>query len=436
MKLHSYLGGITVKSHKTQSKDCEIKSLVPQADMVYPLLSYGENVVIPCVAIGDKVKIGQKIACAQDDMLGVFSSVSGVVKAIEDRAISNKTQKTIIIENDNNYEEDDFYEVIGLDQMDYDDITEIVGKYGIREYDSSQKPLYEKLKYAKGKSIEYVIINAVECEPYFTSVYRRILEEPELIVNGIKVLRHLFPKAEIVMAIGEDKMDAVIEMEKRLKNEPDTEVAAIENKYPSGDFIYLIYQILGNVYKSDTEAIQNGVISVLADTVCALSTAVLEGIPPMSRVITLSGSESNNPGNYEVLFGTSVDDVIKLSGGVKQEPYMIVNGGVFKGEIIENTDIPVTAGVEGILLLSKKEAPIYEPEECIRCGRCMNVCPDRLVPEKLLKYAVSGKTAGFLKWHGDECSLCGCCSYVCPAHIPLMGYIKDIKSKINKEGEK
>ena len=115
---------------------------------------------------------------------------------------------------------------------------------------------------------------------------------------------------------------------------------------------------------------------------------------------------------------------------------MIVNGGVFKGEIIENTDIPVTAGVEGILLLSKKEAPIYEPEECIRCGRCMNVCPDRLVPEKLLKYAVSGKTAGFLKWHGDECSLCGCCSYVCPAHIPLMGYIKDIKSKINKEGEK
>ena len=387
--------------------------------------------------MGDKIKIGQQIARASDGTLGLYSSVSGKVSVIEDRkGFDLNIYKSIVIENDGEFEEGEFDEVVELEQLSYSQILNLIGAYGIREYRKGGIPLYEKLKLADKNNVQWVIVNGVECEPYFTAIYRRFMDDSEILVNGIKVLKHLFVKADVIVAIGDDKMDAVIEMERRTKNEPKVKVTAVPDIYPGGEAASLIYQLTGRRFEDELQAASEGIVCIQADTLCALSAAVFEGVPPMSRVLTVSGEGCAKPGNYEVLFGTSIAEVIEMAGGKKNEISRIVAGGPFSGVMADDLSVSVTQGLQGILLLSEKEAPEYEAEECIKCGYCVSVCPNRLVPQKLLQFAKNNQMDKFLKWYGNHCTMCGCCTYICPSHIPLTGYFGEMKNKLKDKGVK
>lgn len=412
------------------TKDNEIQSLVPKKEMIYSLIPYNDKEPKPVVKVGEYVKLGQQIAIYKDGTMGVYSSVSGNVKAIEKRLCSdNKFYNSIVIDNDGMFVESEFDEVVGLEQLDEKQLLNLFGAYGILDCSLNNVPIYEKLVQANSENIEYVIINCMECEPYLSSIYRRLLDDPKLFVEGAKIFNHLYPAAKCVFAIGDEKMDAVINMEKNTKNDAYIQVIAIPEKYPGGETLQLIYQITGNMYKTEDEAVLDGVICLNAETLCAVRNAVFDAVVPMSRVITVAGNACEKPGNYEVLLGTTVDDIIEQTGE-KEEAYMVVAGGAMTGTLIEDRHVPVTQAVDAILLLTKQEAPIYEPSDCIRCGHCVNVCPKRLVPEKLLYYAAKENKEAFLKWHGDYCSACGCCSYVCPANIPLTAYIENMNKKI------
>ncbi len=433
MKLHSYLGGIALRPYKEQSKNCEIISIVPEDDMVYPLIPCEGKCPLAYVKAGDKVKIGQQIAGASDGTLGIYSSVSGIVKAVaKKKNYDMKIYDSIIIENDGEFEEGEFDEVVDIEQLSFIQIVNLLGAYGIREYIRGGFSLYEKLKRIGENNANYVIINGVECEPYLTSIYRRFIDDSDMIFDGVRVMKHLFPKSVIIIAIGDDNKEAVAIMEKKIKNEPNVEVEIIPNLYPSGDCCRLIYQISGKAFENEIQALSDGIICINVDTLCAVSNAVFEGLPPMSRVITLSGEGCVNPGNYEVLFGTSIEEVIRFTGGQNEDAYITVAGGPLTGIELTDLNVPVTSSLESILILSKRETENYEPEECIRCSRCAAVCPNRLIPEKLFYYAKKGNYGKFLKWHGDSCSMCGCCSYVCPSHIPLTDYITYMRDSLGE----
>lgn len=437
MKFHSWLGGVVLKAENELSKNHEIESLLPKNDMVFPLMPYSDKIPEAKVRVGEKVKIGQLIAQADDGTMGVYSTVSGQVKNIEKRRCADcKIYESIVVENDGKYDEVEFDDTVELEQINERQLLNLFGAYGIRDYKNNGIPLYEKLYKADSRNVKYIIINCMECEIHLSSIYRRLIDDPDLFIEGAKVFNHMYPKADCIFAIGDDKMDAVIEMEKTTKNEPRIKIMALPNKYPGGETKQLIYQITGNLYADEFDAISDGTICINAETLCAVRNAVFDGVPPMSRVITVSGSESVSAGNYEVLFGTSIDEIISLSGGEKQESYMVVAGGMMSGNIVEDRSVPVTDAVEAVLLLSKKDAPIYNPTDCIKCGYCVNVCPKRLVPAKLFEYIMSNNDSGFVRWHGDACISCGCCSYVCPANIPLTACFDKMNIKISGKGER
>jgi len=436
MKFHSWLGGVTLKSKNEITKKSEIESLVPKKEMVYSLIPYMGKKPQAVVKVGDYVKLGQQIAVCRDGTMGVYSSVSGKIKAIEKRLCSdNLYYNSIVIENDEKFDETEFDEVVELEQLDEEQLLNLFGAYGIRDYRLDNIPLYEKLIQANSKNVRYVIINCMECESYLSGIYRRIMDDPDLFIEGAKVFNHLYPKAKCVFAIGNKKMDAVINMEKSTRSDAYINVIAIPEKYPGGETMQLIYQVTGNIYENERIAIADGVICVNAETLCAVRNAVYDGVVPMSRVITVSGNACENPGNYEVLLGTRIDDIIEQVGE-KEEAYMVVAGGPMTGNLIEERDVPVTEAIEAVLLLTKDEAPIYQPSDCIKCGNCVNVCPKRLVPQKLFSYAKDDNKEAFLKWHGDLCSACGCCSYVCPANIPITAYIEKMNKEMSGRGEK
>ena len=421
----TFKGGIHPYDGKDLSKDKPIKAILPKGDLVYPLSQHIGAPAVPIVAKGDHVLTGQKIAEAGGFVSApIYATVSGAVKAIEQRRVVTGDLATcIIVENDNLYEEVSYGPCRPLEELTKEEIVGMIREAGVVGMGGAGFPTHVKLSPKEPEKIEYVIANCAECEPYLTSDYRRMLEEPEKIVEGMKVILRLFDHAKGILAVEDNKPDCIAALKGLVQNEPDIKVKALQTKYPQGAERQLIYASTGRAIHSGMLPADAGCIVDNVDTIVAINQAVREGKPLMHRIVTVTGDAIADPRNFIVRIGTNYHELVEEAGGFKSEPEKIVSGGPMMGFALFGLDVPTTA----LLCMTGDEVSRYEPSACINCGRCVEVCPGRVMPSKLADFAEHGDAERFLAYNGMECCECGCCSFVCPAKRPLTQVIKSMR---------
>lgn len=425
----TFNGGIHPYDGKELSKDKPIKAVLPKGDLVYPLSQHIGAPAKPIVEKGDRVLTGQKIAEAGGFVSApIYATVSGTVKAIEPRrVVTGDSVMSIIVENDGLYEEVEYPKRKPLDEMTKEEIIECVKEAGIVGMGGAGFPTFIKLSPKEPEKIDYVIANCAECEPYLTSDYRRMLEEPEKLVGGVKVILKLFDNARGILAVEDNKPDCIEKLKELVKDEPRISVKALKTKYPQGAERQIIYATTGRAINSSMLPADAGCVVNNVDTVVAIYHAVIEGKPLMNRIVTVTGDAIADPRNFIVRIGTNYHELVEEAGGFKQEPVKIVSGGPMMGFALFGLDVPTTKTASALLCLTEDEVSQMEPSACINCGRCVEVCPGRVVPKMLAVAAANGDEETFLAGNGMECCECGCCSFVCPAKRHLTQNIKSMR---------
>ena len=435
MGLATFIGGIHPYEGKELSEDKPIKVLEPlQGEiMVYPLSQHIGAPAKPLVAKGDHVLKGQIIAEAGGFIsANVLSSVSGTVKGIESKLVANGAMvQSILVENDG---EEEAIEGFGTDRdatkLSKEEIRKIVKDAGIVGLGGAGFPTHVKLTPKDENAIDYVIVNGAECEPYLTSDYRTMMERPEQIIGGLKVMLQLFDNAKGVIGIENNKPEAIKKLTEMVKDEPRIEVCPLLTKYPQGGERTLIYAVTGREINSSMLPADAGCIVDNIDTVASIYNAVCKTTPLIRKIITVTGDAIAEPQNFEVRLGTNYQRLVEAAGGFKTEPEKLIAGGPMMGMALFGTDIPVTKTNSALLCMSKDEVAANAETPCIRCGKCVSVCPSHIVPVKMMKAALKGDCKAFEKVGGMECMECGSCTFICPAKRPLTQAFKEMRKTV------
>ena len=417
MGLLTFKGGVHPNDGKSLAKDKEIVELLPKGDLVYPLSQHIGAPASPIVKKGDHVLKGQMIAEAGGFVSApIYASVSGTVKAIEPHVNPTGAKvNCIVIENDGQYEEVEYPPVKPLSELTKEEILNMIANAVIVGMGGAGFPTRVKLSPKEPDKIDYIIANCAECEPYITADYRRMMETPELLVEGMKVILKLFDNAKGIFGVEDNKPDCIAKLKELVKDEPRMEVKTLMTKYPQGAERQLIYATTGRAINSTMLPADAGCVVDNVETVISIYNAVVKGIPSMERVVTVSGDGVANPGNYKVLFGTNQRELVEAAGGLKEGCEKVISGGPMMGFAMYTLDTPITKTSSSILCLSKDEVSASTATACINCGRCVEACPSRIIPSRLADLAERHDEAGFVKMNGLECVECGSCSYVCPA---------------------
>lgn len=421
MGLLTFKGGIHPNDGKSLAKDQPIKELLPTGELVYPLSQHIGAPAAPTVKKGDHVLKGQKIADAGGFVSApIYSAVSGTVKAIEKRLTpTGSSVDCIVIENDGEYEEVEYTPVKPVEELNADEIRELIANAGIVGMGGAGFPTRVKLSPKEPDKIEYIIANCAECEPYITADYRRMLENTEELVSGMRVVLSMFPNAKGVFGVEDNKKDCIEKLKAAIKDEPRMEVKALKTKYPQGAERQLIYALTKRAINSTMLPADAGCIVDNVETLVSIHNAVVLGRPLMERIVTVSGDNIQRPGNFKVLLGTNHRELIEAAGGFVEEPKKLISGGPMMGFAMITLDTPVTKTSSAILSLKEDEVTKHPVSACINCGRCVEVCPSRLIPSRLADYSERMDEGSFTAMHGLECVECGSCSYVCPAKRQL-----------------
>lgn len=429
MAQFTFNGGIHPYDGKDLSKDKPMIEFLPTGEMVYPVSQHIGAPAVPIVQKGDLVLAGQKIAEAGGFVsAAVYATVAGTVKGIEKRRVpTGDMVNAIIVENDGTYKEVEYQEVKPLEELTKEEVIGLVKEAGIVGMGGAGFPTHVKLSPKEPEKIEYVIANCAECEPYLTSDYRRMIEEPEKLIGGLKVELKLFENAKGILAIEDNKPDCIKLFKGLTKDEPRIEVRALKTKYPQGSERHLIYAVTKRAINSTQLPADAGCIVNNVDTLVAVNRAVMEGKPLMHRIVTVTGDAILNPCNFIVRCGTNYSELIDAAGGFKVQPEKIISGGPMMGFALFDLNVPVTKSSSALLCLSKDEVSECEPSACINCGACVEVCPGRVIPSRLADFSEHGNEEMFLKYDGMECCECGCCSFICPAKRNLTQSIKSMR---------
>lgn len=434
----TFKGGVHPFEGKELAKDQPIKEVLPKGNLVYPLSQHIGAPATPVVAVGDRVLKGQKIAEAGGFVSSpIYASVSGTVKAIEPRRVAvGDMVNSIVIENDGEFVEVNYTSCDDVTALSKDEILEKVKEAGIVGMGGAGFPTHVKLAPKEPEKIEYIIANCAECEPYLTADYRRMLENPEELIGGMKVILQLFDNAKGVLGIEDNKPDCIEKLTELTKDEPRIEVCALQTKYPQGGERQLIYAVTGRAINSKMLPADAGCIVDNVETIIAVYNAVKFGRPLLKRVSTITGDAIANPGNFLYSIGTNYAELVDAAGGFKTQPEKIISGGPMMGFSMFSLDIPTTKTSSSLLCLTEDEVSKMEPSACINCGRCVEACPEQLIPSRLAKFGERGLMEEFEKWNGLECVECGSCSYVCPARRHIAQSIKTMKKQVLAEKRK
>ncbi len=432
MGLKTFKGGVHPYEGKELAKDAPITEVLPKGDLVYPLSQHIGAPASPIVAKGDTVLKGQKIAEAGGFVSSpIYASVSGTVKAIEPRRVAvGDMVNSIVIENDGAFTEVEYTPCDDVTSLSNEEIIEKIKEAGVVGMGGAGFPTHVKLSPKEPDKIEYIIANCAECEPYLTADYRRMLENPNELIEGMKIILQLFDGAKGIFGIENNKPDCIEKLQELVKDEPRLEVCPLETKYPQGGERQLIYAVTGRSINSKMLPADAGCIVDNVETIIAIYNAVKLGKPVTNRVATITGDAVEKPGNFLYNIGTNYAELVEAAGGFKVQPEKIISGGPMMGFAMFGLDVPTTKTSSSLLCLSTDEVAAMEPTACINCGRCVEACPEQLVPSRLAKFADHGASEEFEKWHGLECVECGSCSFICPAKRQLAQSIKTMKKQV------
>ena len=429
----TFRGGIHPYEGKELSKDHPIEKYLPKGDLVYPLSQHIGAPSVPCVKKGDTVLAGQKIADAGGFVsVPLHASVSGTVKGIEKHLNATGSMvDCIVIENDQQYQEVEYQEA-RLEDLTKEEILNHIKEGGVVGMGGAGFPTHVKLAPKDPSRIEYILVNGAECEPYITSDYRRMIEEPEKVVKGLQVILTLFDSAKGYICIEDNKPDCIAKMKELVKDIDRIEVKEVMTKYPQGGERTLIYAATGREINSSMLPADVGCVVDNVETVISVYRAVILGRPVNSRVVTMSGDGIKEPKNLLVLSGTDMTELVDAAGGLKAKIAKAISGGPMMGFALYDLHVPCTKTTSAFLFL--EHDAVSEAQEiqtaCINCGRCVSVCPGHVLPARLAKLAERGDMAGFEAMDGMECCECGCCSYICPAKRPLTQSIKSMRKMV------
>ena len=435
----TFRGGAHPYEGKELSMDHPSQKIMPKVILVFPMSQHIGAPATPVVAVGDAVKMGQKIGEASGFIsANIISSVSGTVKAVEPRLLSSGSKSVcVVIENDGAYTP---VEGLGQErdytQLSRDEIRQIIKEAGIVGMGGAGFPTNVKVTPKNEDEIEYVIVNGAECEPYLTSDYRLMLEKPEALITGLKVLLSLFDHAQGIIAVEDNKPEAIAKLRYLTQNDGNIQVKELKTKYPQGAERQIISVTTGRKIHSKMLPADAGCIVDNVQTVLAVYDAVCKTTPSMSRVVTVTGDAVAAPQNYEVKFGMSHQELLDEAGGLKAEAEKIISGGPMMGMAMYDLNTPITKTSSSILAMTKDEVASQEPTNCIRCGRCAMVCPSHLIPQMMAQAAEKNDLDTFQKLYGMECYECGSCTYVCPAKRRLTQKFKQARRAVMDAGKK
>lgn len=430
MSILTFKGGVHPYDGKELSKDVAVRKILPEGELVFPVSQHIGAPAKPVVEVGERVLKGQLIAGADEFVsANIHSSVSGTVKKIEKRLVPNGSKVlSIIIENDNLYEEYNYGP--NNEPWSKDTIRKAVKDCGVVGLGGACFPTHVKLTPKDDKSIDYVIVNAAECEPYITSDYRRLVEQPSEVIEGLKIVLKLFENAKGVIAVENNKPDVIENLKKLTEKEDKISVAELKTKYPQGSERHIIYAVTKRKINSSMLPADAGCIVDNVDTIYNIYRAVKFNKPLTERIVTVSGDGINSPCNLEVPFGTSHAQLVKEAGGMDENVEKIISGGPMMGQAMFSLEVPVIKGSSALLAFKQDEISRAAMTNCLNCGKCAMVCPEGLICAKLAHAADANDMEAFVKMHGMECIECGTCNYNCPANRNITQSVRTMKRKV------
>lgn len=432
----TFRGGVHVPEAKN-TRGKKIREFTAPKLISVPMSQHIGAHCVPTVKKGDRVDKGQEIGTVENGLgCPVHSSVSGTVVAIEEkRNAMGVSVKHVIIENDG---EDRICPEIkpyegSFEDVSFEDVVEYARKAGLSGMGGATFPTYAKISSAKDK-VDTLIVNCAECEPYITANHRLLLEDPDAVIGGMKLLLKAFGLRCGDIAIEDNKSDAIKLIRSKVGALDCAEVKVLKTKYPQGDERQLIYAVTGREIPTGALPADVGCVVFNAETCAALYRAFLYGMPLISRIVTVDGDCINDPCSVLCPIGTPIRDLIEFCGGTKVEPKYIINGGPMMGTAQWDMDAPVTKGTSAILVFSEMVNPSREmPSACIRCGRCVKGCQMGLMPNYIAMFAKDGKYDLCEEYNVMSCVECGACSFVCPGNVPITALNRVAKAKINEK---
>ena len=389
----------------------------------------------PVVAAGDKVKTGQLIAKANGFISApVHSSVSGTVKSIEMvKDLAGNLCKAVIIdvEGDEWMEEIDRSEDIVREiKLDQKEIIARIAECGIVGLGGATFPTNVKLSPPPGKKAEFLIINGAECEPYLTSDYRVMIEMPEQVLIGAAIMMKALGVTKGFVGIEENKPEAIRVLNGYSEKYPDIQIVPLKKKYPQGGEKQLIDAVVGRQVPSMGLPIDTGAVVQNVGTALAVYEAVQKNKPLFEGILTVTGECCPQQRNFKHRVGTPISKIIEAVGGVPEEAVKVISGGPMMGKAMCNIDAPTLKGSSSVLFLTEKQTKRKEEGNCIRCAKCVSVCPMGLEPYLLNKLGRAGRMDDLEANRVYDCIECGCCSFTCPAYIPLLDMIRLAKGQV------
>ena len=429
----AFFGGVHPNDMKAATNEKAIEQLAAPAEVVIPMSMHIGAPCKPIVAVGDKVTIGQKIGEPGGFVSApIHASVSGTVKAVEPRPFSmGGTMMSVVIENDfQNTVCPDIHPVADPDSLTPEQLVEIVKNAGIVGQGGATFPTHVKISSGLGK-VDYVIINAAECEPYITGDHRTMLERPEQIIGGATYLAKMFGVDKVVIGVEDNKQNGIDALNACIKekNAPVV-VEPLRCRYPQGGEKQLCQAITGKQVPPGGLPSNIGCAVFNINTTCAIFRAITTGMPVVKKIVTVSGSGVVEPKNIECPIGTPVARLFDACGGLKDGTYKLIMGGPMMGMAQYTADVPVGKGTGAMLAFCEDEEKTVENPQCIRCGRCVEACPMHLEPLMLYQYAEKGMLDELNDAHIMDCMECGACAYACPARMHLTHMFKVGKQKL------
>lgn len=431
MKFFGFRGGVHPPENKIQTENMAVEEVKAPKMLYVALLQHIGAPLDPIIAVGDRVLKGQKIADSQAFMSSpIHSPVSGIVKRIEDHVFPLMGRiKTVIIENDEQETWDELSKIEKWENVDRRTLLTMIREKGIVGIGGASFPTHIKLDPPADAKIDTLLLNGAECEPYLNSDNRLMIENPEKIVNGIKIIKKILGVNRAIVGIEENKPEAIASMRKAVEG-TGIEIAPLKTKYPQGGEKQLIKAVLDRQVPSGKLPSAVGVVVQNTGTAAAIYDGIVNGIPLIEKVVTVSGKGIINPKNVKIAIGTPFSYLLDYCGVNREVVDKLVMGGPMMGMAQFSEEVPVIKGTSGLLALTKEETNPYKTRACIGCGKCVEACPMGLEPLMFARLAAFEQWEQLKEYSLMDCIECGSCAYICPANRPLTEAIKIGKSKL------